>query len=184
MEVESGFALVKPGQYVTAGQELAASQKLDRNGTPVTQAARGRVIARVTAQYSAEIPLKQTGFMLTGRRQEQTTLHLLGTTRQSEEPDIFAEGITQIEWLPLTAGRLALPGCRCRVTRWEQAEQTVFHSEETALALARRDCRRQLGEQFPDAVIREQQMAQECDGKIARCTVQYVFAADIAMEEE
>lgn len=184
VEVESGFALVKPGQYVTAGQELAASQKLDRNGTPVTQAARGRVIARVTAQYSAEIPLKQTGFMLTGRRQEQTTLHLLGTTRQSEEPDIFAEGITQIEWLPLTAGRLALPGCRCRVTRWEQAEQTVFHSEETALALARRDCRRQLGEQFPDAVIREQQMAQECDGKIARCTVQYVFAADIAMEEE
>ena len=184
VEVESGFAVVKPGQYVTAGQELAASQKLDRNGAPVTQAARGRVTARVTAQYSAEIPLQQTVSMLTGRRQEQTTLHLLGYTRQSEESEAFADCITQIEWLPLTAGRLALPGCRCRVTRWEQAEQTVIRSEETALALARRDCRRQLSEQFPDALIGEQQVAQECDGKIARCTVQYVFVADIAMEAD
>lgn len=184
VEVESGFAVVKPGQYVTAGQELAASQKLDRNGAPVMQAARGRVTARVAAQYSAEIPLQQTVSMFTGRRQEQTALHLLGYTRQSEEPDAFADCVTQIEWLPLTAGRLALPGCRCRVTRWEQTEQTVIRSEESALALARRDCRRQLSEQFPDALIGEQQVAQECDGKIARCTVQYVFVADIAMEED
>ena len=183
VEVESGFALVKPGQYVAEGQELAVSQKLDRNGTPVTQAVQGRVTARVTARYSAEIPLQQTISMLTGRRQEQTTLHLLGTTRQSEEPSFFSDGITQTEWLPLTAGRLAVPGCRCRVTRWELAEQTVFRSAETALALARRDCRRQLNEQFPDAIIEEQQMAQECDGEIARCTVQYVFAADVAKEE-
>ena len=77
-----------------------------------------------------------------------------------------------------------MPGCRCRVTRWELAEQTVFRSEETALALARRDCRRQLKEQFPDAIIEEQRMAQECDGEIARCTVQYVFVADVAEESD
>ena len=110
VEVESGFALVKPGQYVAEGQALAASQKLDRNGTPVTQAARGRVLARVTTRYSAEILLQQTVSMLTGRRQEQTTMHLLGTSRQGEEPDVFSDGITQTEWLPLTAGRLALTG--------------------------------------------------------------------------
>ena len=60
----------------------------------------------------------------------------------------------------------------------------MIRSKETALALARRDCRRQLSEQFPDALIGEQQVVQECDGKIARCTVQYVFVADIAMEAD
>ena len=47
VEIESGFALVAVGEQVTAGQPLAAAEKLDRKGNAVPQGAWGRIVARV-----------------------------------------------------------------------------------------------------------------------------------------
>lgn len=182
VEVESGFAQVKPGQYVTKGQLLASSQREDRSGAPVTQAARGRVLARLELRYQAEVPLEETISALTGRSTRQSTLLLLGGAWESEEQPAFSDSEVQTEWLPLRLGRLALPGCLYRRTEWERAPRTVVRSSEAALALARRDCRRQLQQQFPDAVIEAQQMTAQCTEKTAHCDAVYIVVADIAAE--
>lgn len=180
VEVESGFAAVQPDQYVAAGQLLASGVKQDRSGNPVTQPPSGTVIARVEKSYTAQQPLQAEQTVLTGRRSTGWTLHLLGRTAAGEPA--AGEGGLRREWQPLRLGRLALPGCLVWDTRWEQARQTVRCTAEAAQALARRDCRRQLLAEFPDAQIEAMQYEEHMEGDTACCTASYVFCANIAVE--
>lgn len=180
VEVESGFAAVQPGQYVTEGQLLASAVRADRSGGPVIQAAGGAVTARVEKSYGARRLLQAEQTVLTGHRSEGWTLHLLGRTFTGEEP--AGEGRLQREWQPLGLGRLALPGCLVRDTRWEEAAVTVTLTPEAAGALARRDCRRQLLAEFPDAVPESVRYEEETWEGAVYCTAFYVFRANIAAE--
>lgn len=100
---------VEPGQTVTAGQPLAAAEKLDRKGNAVIQGAQGRIVARVQRQYTAGRPLTVRTCAYTGRSTERTTLYLPGYTRTEETGAPLRSAETQTEWQPLRLGRLALP---------------------------------------------------------------------------
>lgn len=183
VEIESGFAAVEPGQTVTAGQPLAAAEKLDRKGNAVIQGAQGRIVARVQRQYTASRPLTVRTCAYTGRSTEQTTLYLPGYTRTEETGTPLRSAETQTEWQPLRLGRLALPGCLCRVTSRERAVQTLIYPERTAAALALRDCRAQLLQEFPDAEIEAEQREISAQNQTVQACVTYIFTADIAARQ-
>ena len=199
VEVESGFAAVQTGQYVAQGQTLAVSSRLDRSGRPVVQAARGRVLARVEKEYTSEVPLKEETLCLTGRRYTAEQVRFLGREWNSEtaegggqwavpqqrpEQRFFENAEMQAEWVPLRLGRVSLPGCLYRVTGWERTVQAVVHTEKAAEALARRACRNQLREEFPDAVISAAQFAVTKTEKAILCRAGFAFVADIAEETD
>ncbi|MGN0983244.1 MAG: sporulation protein YqfD [Gemmiger sp.] len=181
VQIDSGFALVKPGQYVEQGQVLANAVRPDRDGDPVTQSARGHVTARVIQRYTGVKPLQSTQPLLTGARTSRYTLFLPGGSWQQEKET--TDGLLQREWIPLTLGRVALPGCLVRETWWEQRPCSITLSSQAARALARRDCMLQLLADFPDAQIESIQYAEREDGGIVRCSALFTFCADIASEQ-
>ena len=101
----------------------------------VIQGAQGRIVARVQRQYTASRPLTVRTSAYTGRSTERTTLYLPGYTRTEETGALLRSAETQTEWQPLRLGRLALPGCLCRVTSRERAVQTLTYPEGTAAAM-------------------------------------------------
>ena len=126
IQVESGFSVVEPGQFVAGGQLLANALRADREGQPVEQSASGRVIGRVSLQFSARQPLEEQVTVLTGRCRTQRTLHLLGLTFQEQPADATdPQALLQETWQPVRIGGLALPGCLYTARLWEQATQTV-----------------------------------------------------------
>lgn len=182
VEIESGFALAEVGQTVVRGQALAAAKKTDRKGNAVVQGAAGRVTARVQKQYAAARPLTLDATVYTGRRTEQTALYLPGYTHifaHNSAGEAAAEPV-QVEWVPLSLGRLALPACLCRTTTWQRKPTALNYPEPVAAALAVRDCRMQLMREFPDAVIETEQRQFSRQGGEEVALVTYIFAADIA----
>ncbi len=181
VEVDSGFAAVAPGQYVAKGQLLAAAVRPDHSGSPVTQAAGGRVVARVSASFTAARPLQERQTVLTGRRTQAVSLCLLGREWTLQMPaGEYAAAQTAESWQPLCLGRVALPASIHRAEYWEQTPAVLTYSEAAAAALARRACRLQLAEQFPDAQIETERAETAVRDGQAVCTVHYVFTADIA----
>ena len=67
VEPQSGFAVVTPGQQVEQGQLLVDAVRLDRDGDPVRQGVRGRIVARVEKTYTALQPYQSTAACLTGK---------------------------------------------------------------------------------------------------------------------
>lgn len=179
VEIESGFAVVTVGETVAEGQQLAAAEKLDCKGSAVPQGASGRILARVQRQYTAVQPLEAEALVYTGRSSAAETLYLPGVTRTrpAEEP---LTGDVRTDWEPLRLGRLALPGCICRVTTWEQAVRPVAYTESTAAALAIRACRARLLQDFPDAVLEAEQRQVSTENGTVTAAVTYVFTANIA----
>lgn len=182
IQVESGFAVVEPGQLVAGGQLLANGLRADREGRPVEQSASGRVIGRVRLSFSAEQPLEEQVSALTGRCRTEQTLHILGISiRDRQEPAPATETFLRESWQPLRLGGLALPGCVYTAEFWEKSVQTVTHTPQAAQALARRDCRLQLQTAYPDAVVEQQTFAcTETDG-VVYCKADFVFRANVAV---
>ena len=184
LDVKGGFCAAEVGQYVTEGQLLVNGVKRDRSDELVWQPAQGRVMAQIERQYTAVQPLNAEWEILTGRRQRSVELHCLGRCFKQQEPESEQTdkmtGKTQVEWIPLTLGRIALPACIRTETVWETTTQTLSYSEATAQAMARRTCRQQLFDAFPDASIETQQFEswQQEDGIAG--TMKLVFVADLA----
>lgn len=181
IEVESGFVQVVPGQLVAKGQLLAAAERFDRDGNAVLQSASGSVIGRVRTVVTAEQAYEQIADILTGETRHSRTLYLLGREFQmdgKESPPANAE--LQEEWTPLVLGRIALPGC-IRTTEYRTKRQVLLHyTQETAQALARRNCMQQLLEAYPDAEIEQQSFDFAADDNGVICRADFVFCADIA----
>lgn len=182
IRVESGFGVVETGQYVAQGQLLANALKLDREGALVGQAATGSVLARVEKSYTATQPLQQTTRQLTGARSEEETLFLLGQTKVLREAESWPETRRTSRWIPLTLGRIALPGSIRQVTVWEEQEISQDYTPEEAQAMAERSCRLQLMAEFPDAVIENKSVTAKQQEQAVACTVCYTFVADIARQ--
>ncbi len=180
VEPQSGFAVVTPGQQVEQGQLLVDAVRLDRDGDPVRQGVRGRIVARVEKTYTALQPYQSTAACLTGQSAVRQQFFFAGRWFPAGDSPALPEGERVVEWLPLRIGRLCLPVCLRRETVWTQEEQELRYDQQEAQALARRSCRAQLLAEFPDAVIEAERCVQSSEADGARCTVTYRFCADIA----
>lgn len=184
VNVESGFAQVQPGQYVSAGTPLVLAEKAARDGSPVPQAARGTVTARVRAAYTGQQSFAEQQTILTGRHAEARDLCMLGLTLNLPgSAALDADAPARVRWLPVALGRLALPASVREVCVWERAEQRLTHTPEAAAALARRAARRQLLQDYPDAVIETEKHTESATQTAAVCRTLFIFCADIAQEK-
>lgn len=188
IELSGGFSAVEVGQYVSEGQLLVNGQKADRDGDPVAQNAVGRVQARVQRTYTSCWQLQQEATILTGACTRQTVWHILGLALPAEthtnETGDLPQGEQKTSWQPIRLGRIALPASLCHTETWTCAQQPVVYSQPSAAAMARRDCRRQLLAEFPDAVIESEQVQTTQNEEAVTCTVRYTFLADIARSGE
>lgn len=180
VEAESGFAAVVPKQQVEQGQLLVDVVRLDRDGNEIRQGASGRIMARCEKTYTVFQPYSATQKILDGGTVTQNILCFFGTMWQGEEPDVPEQCVVQTDWQPLRVGRLSLPGCVCSKTFWPQTEQTVSYTQKQAEALARRACRAELYNEFPDAEIESQMCEVEPEVEGVTCTISYRFFANIA----
>ena len=73
-----------------------------------------------------------------------------------------------------------MPGCLQRETFWQRQPLTHTLPEAAARARARRDCRRALLADFPDAEILREQRTVTVQNGTAHAEVRYLFTADIA----
>lgn len=179
VEVQSGFAEVKPGQFVAENQRLAVCTRLDRSGREVHQPVSGQVVAQVQKSYAAQCPLQVTAAQLTGQQAQRLTLCIFGR-RFLLQDDAPLEGDADTARLPLRLGRICLPGYLLRENFWQRQPRTQALSEAAARALALRDCRRALLADFPDAEILREQRTVTVQNGTARAEVCYLFTADIA----
>lgn len=184
LRLQSGFAQVNAGQYVAEGQLLANGQKADRNGDAVMQGASGQIVARVQKTYAASQPLALQAEIPTGQSMRRDTWYFLGVPVISpqEEQSPYENQVQTVEWLPLAFGRIALPGCICRETCWETRTAELTYSTADAEALAYRQCRLALAEEFPDAVVESESRTASYTDTGVRCEVRFVFTADIARQ--
>lgn len=183
VDITSGFAQVQPGQYIGSGMLLAAAEKTARSGASVPQAASGSVIAQVRLAYTGQQPLVQQLPALTGARTEKRTLTLLNHRWQlagscsAPESDAAAP---QQRWIPLRIGQLALPASIQESTCWLRQVQQQTFSPQAAAALARRNAKLQLLQDYPDAVIESARDSVTITSTTAVCRTLFVFCADIA----
>lgn len=180
VEAESGFAVVEPRQAVEEGELLVDVVRLDRDGKEIRQGASGRILARCEESFTAFQPYIVSCKVLNGSRQEADAVYLFGGAWQKGALDETAPGIVQADWQPIQIGRLSLPGCICRQALWQQAEQTLNYTKEQAEALAKRACRAELYEAFPDAQIEAQTCEVTTSEEGVSCTISYRFCANIA----
>lgn len=181
VEVESGFAAVKPGQTVAEGQVLANDFRLDRSEQPVRQTASGRVMGRVTKQYEAVCPLRTEADCLTGRRTERQRVLVFGREVWAEEAaPPFKNSIAEEECRPLELLGLALPACVQVQRRWETVRLPLERSAGQAAALTLRECWKNLYQAFPDAAVEASEVQQEMGAQGAVCRLRVTFVADIA----
>lgn len=184
VEPESGFSLVVPGQTVEKGQLLVDVVRLDRDGNEIQQGASGRILGRVEKSYTASQPFRVQQLIVSGESEIYTEFFFLGKSWSQQNDNQTAQGLHQVEWLPLHLGRLNLPAMiRCE-TVWLQQEQAILYTQEQAQALALRNCRRQLYAEYPDAVIESERRVATVEGERAVCTVTYRFCANIASYED
>lgn len=184
VQAESGFACVVPGQTVAQGQLLVDVIRLDRDGKEIPQGASGKILANCEKTYLAEQPLQVETRIPIGNSFSQDTLYWPGKMGDGESSALQEkDSVIDVEWLPLRLGRICLPGCIRRETVWPQTSQTVFYSEQQAQALAVRNCRKQLLEEFPDALIATEQRETQTTSDSVISTVTYRFCANIAVPQ-
>lgn len=181
IQVESGFSQVEPGQLVAEGQLLAAAERFDREGNSVFQSAAGHVIGRIRRGYTAEQPYEETAAVLTDRTSSVKTLYLLGTEIPLGEETVLSNAQITENWEPLVLGRIALPGCIHTKEYRAQENVSLTYSEQTAQAMARRECVLALLDEYPDAEIEQQSFAFESSDGGVVCRASFVFCADIAV---
>lgn len=184
VQAESGFACVVPGQTVTEGQLLVDTVRLDRDGREISQGASGKILAECEMTFSASEELEQTSAVLEPEKFSKNTLYFLGGTWHFQSHENHTAGDSAIEWLPLRFGRLSLPGCICSETVWKREVQTIYYTPKQAEALARRDCRRQLLDTFPDAEILAERCVLQTASDSVTAEVTYQFCANIAFSQQ
>ena len=134
--------------------------------------------------YTAVQPLAQQARLLTGQSAEQTVWHVLGRTfggaENTEEKEAGAPedgALCQTIWEPLHLGHIALPAAVCRTSYWMTDTRTLNYTPETAAAMAKRACRRQLLQEFPGAQLEQRERRNRTDASRvcnARCGIRSV----------
>ena len=169
LNVQSGIAVKRVGQTVTAGETLIEGEKLDRDGRAVPGEAAGSAMALVQKQFRCDQPLTVAAEFPTGRLRRSEAVEGLGQRLDlpwytKQEPDSRWQKKTTRE--PLSLFGFALPAVFVRTLWVEYARQEIRLTQEQAAALAAWACRRQLRQEHPDAELRTEEKEQRLNNDV------------------
>lgn len=185
----SGTMLVAPGQIVEAGQGLIGTARTERDGTLIFQPAAGRVLAQFEWEDLQDEPLSISVPQQTGKTACSFRLHFAG--RAISLPEIsflrgpaFSNAITSTRHLQPELFGLRFPLSLEETTTYAQATETLFRTEDEALALARFHSRQALYAAYPDASILARKEDFSVEGESFHYRVRYTVAAEIGQENK
>ena len=186
LNVQSGIAVKRVGQTVTAGETLIEGEKLDRDGRAVPGEAAGSAMALVQKQFRCDQPLTVAAEFPTGRLRRSEAVEGLGQRLDlpwytKQEPDSRWQKKSTRE--PLSLFGFALPAVSVRTLWVEYDRQEIRLTQEQAAALAAWACRRQLRQEHPDAELRTEEKEQRLNNDVLQYVWTVQFEADIAVPE-
>ena len=187
MEVYSGFLSVKEGDFVRAGELLVSGVYKSEKAPLRFLRASGRILGRVTRQFSVEIPLKQTKKVPTGEQIEKKTLNFFGKTIKLfinyRNLPMTCDIINYVYiFNPFSLGELPISISVDTYYPYETLEVEISESE--AMELAYEELRNMIDEELPDAQILKKTVHGELteNGYILNCTLTAI--CDIAKQVE
>lgn len=175
----SGTMLVTPGQEIQEGDGLIGTARSERDGTLIFSPAAGSVRARFEWEVTQKIPLEEEVLRLTGQQQCSLRLTVLGNCLDLPAPVAPENSCIVTRHIQPELWGLAFPCSIEETTYYEQHPQTIFRTEEQALALARMQSRQALAAAFPDAELLAQKESALLEDETFVYTVTYTVCADI-----
>lgn len=180
VSVESGTAMVKPGDMVLPGQVLIAKDKLDREGKPVPGQAAGRVVASFVWEKECDLPLQYSVErpclkMQTSHSLQIGNRHFLG--KKQEQP-----GAAVRRHYPLMLGELPLPGTWTEENVLLMENTTGTFTETLAKAKAKKQCLDEMYAQWGNTKIIEEQESFSMENEILHYKYGAKIEADICVK--
>ena len=175
----SGTLLVVPGQAVEAGQGLIGTARQERDGTLIFAPAAGSVRAQITWTTTQEVPLQVHTDQYTGQTCTARTLRFAEKALSLPAPHAPETAQTIARHLQLELFGLPLPCALEETTFYAQEPQTLFRTEEQALALARLAGLQALYAEFPDAELVARKEDSQFTDDTLHYTVEYTLLAEI-----
>ena len=175
----SGTMLVVPGQTVEAGQGLIGTARSERDGTLIFAPAAGLVVAQFAWENTQTIPLVQTLPQRTGTHTTAYRLFFSGQDITLPALPAAEDAQVQTRHFQLELWGLPLPCAVEETTFYAQQLQTLYSTEEQALALARLHSLQALHTDLPDAEIIARKEDYTVLEDALHYTVTYTVAADI-----
>lgn len=123
VDVMTGYARVKAGDTVRAGQLLISGEERDGNETTRGVRALGEVVGRVWYTSEAEASLQTAAAVDTGRRSISAELRFLDYSWDMAEGESYGMQRVETEDIPIVG--LYLPVKIVRTTRYEQRVETM-----------------------------------------------------------
>lgn len=185
VQLEDGTPLVTAGQQVTKGQILIDTSRAARDGTLSYRRASAVVLAQVSWQGQAEIPLVFETLALTGGHTSWYELSAAGYSFAIGRPEtLSADALVRQRHTQLSVLGLPLPVAVTETTAYEREPLPFERSEELARALARLQCEKQLLADFPGAQILTWQESSTLEAGVLHYQASATIAADICQRAE
>lgn len=159
INVRSGDILCLLGQQIAKGQLLVSGQYADRDGRMFSTQSKGEIFVQTKVEYQAEQPLEQT--VLVPEKAVTSNRFLLAFGRRFALGKIHSpskDDIVKTVKKPLLILGFALPATIEQQQIVHTKQQTVTFTQQQALELAKLSCRKQLEQDFPQAVIETESM--------------------------
>lgn len=154
-EAEDGFAVVREGDVVQAGDLLVEGMRTDSSGATVLHHAHGRVLARTTHVYTVTQPLIYSERVDTGYGVTRRQLAVLGVALPLSWTAAPSDGLYRRSFseTPVMLGGFRLPVSVYTETWMEQRDEQRTCTEEEAQTLARAEAERQMQAELTGAEI-------------------------------
>ncbi len=180
VSVESGTAMIKPGDVVIPGQVLIATDKPDRDGNPVPGQAAGRVVASFVWETECDQPLQYD--IQRPRMKMQTSHSLQIGNRHFGENEQEQSTMGILRHYPLMLGELPLPGTWTEENMLLMEDSSGIFTETLAKAKAKKQCLDEMYKQWSDTKIIEEQESFSMENEILHYKYRAKIEADICMK--
>lgn len=180
VDLQSGTALVTPGQQVEAGQPLIGTSRTERDGTPIFAPAAGTVTARFEWTAAWQQPLSTQVPLLTGTTRTHLLLRCGGL--ELALPNLWgagAEGSAVTRHIQLAPAGFPLPVSIEETTVYQTEAGQTDYPDGLALAMARLHCLQALEAEWPGARIAARKEQVKMRAGSLDYTVTYTLLADI-----
>lgn len=185
VQAEDGFAVVKPGDVVQAGDLLAEGLRPDAAGGTVLHHAHGKVIALTAHTFQSRQPLIRTVRLPTGRTVQRRRLCAFGVELPlSLQPAPgYAEYDRAVQTQPLTLFGIALPLSVSAETWTEQCSSQQTRDSSEAQQAGALELEQKIASELADAEIVSRRDETVTRGGTVIVTVTVTCLEDISCPE-
>lgn len=183
INVTKGDILCFPGQQVVEGQLLVSGNYQDREGNVLQTRSKGEVYVRTNVTYYAEQPLEQSAIVAQRILHTNYFVNLLGQRFPlGKVYKATQNDVSKVSYSPFTILGFALPATleKQQIVQTKQEQSTL--TQQQAIELAKLNCRQQLEQEFPQAIIETEAVQWQLENGILKLKMEFNGLVQAAKE--